>query len=106
MNIKVNSAPVDLSDHMSVTAGKDVAFCSLSDGVALLDMRTGTYYSLNAVAAHIWSTLQSPIAIKEIYPLVLARFDVTEAACRADVMALIADMAKAGLVDVSGVDAD
>jgi hypothetical protein len=104
MIVTINTTSIALDDQMSVVADKDVAFCTLADGVALLDMRSGTYYSLNPVAAHIWSALHQPIRICEIFTLVESRFDVSHVDCRRDVLALIGDMSQSGLVTVSDVD--
>ena len=104
MTIDFNSSAFALNDQLSVTADKDVAFCTLADGLALLDMRTGTYFSLNAVAAYIWSALERPIQIFEICRLVGERFDVNDVDCKQDILMLIGDMLKAGLVTISNVD--
>jgi hypothetical protein len=91
---------IALSDTTVLVADKDVFSCELAGGQALLDLRTSTYYSINAVGAHVWGLLQKPAVLADITRSVTEAFDVDADRARADIMVLVGQFAQAGLVQV------
>ena len=85
------------SDHDRVSASKDAVACEFGTGLALLDMRSNIYYSLNSVGAYIWELIQEPKPISEIRGAVLERYNVEPERCKADVDGLLKGLADAGL---------
>lgn len=85
------------SEHDRVSASKDAVACEFGNGLALLDMRSNIYYSLNSVGAYIWELIQEPKPIAEIRSAVLERYNVAPERCRADVDGLLKGLADAGL---------
>jgi hypothetical protein len=85
------------SDHDRVSASKDAVACEFGNGLALLDMRSNIYYSLNSVGAYIWELIQEPKPIAEIRNAVLERYNVEPERCKADVDGLLKGLADAGL---------
>lgn len=77
-----------------------VVFCEVEDGAVLLSTEAEVYYGLNAVGARVWSLLP-PVrqsmesmcaSLSEEYP------DVDPAVLQADVVALLEDLLREGLV--------
>ena len=87
----------DLGDHDSVSATKDAVACEFGDGLALLNLKSNIYYSLNGVGAFIWDLIQEPRSMVDIRSAVLARYNVDPARCQADVDALLKGLAENGL---------
>jgi len=85
------------SEHDRVSASKDAVACEFGNGLALLDMRSNIYYSLNSVGAYIWELIQEPKPISEIHSAVLERYNVERERCKADVDGLLKGLADAGL---------
>lgn len=85
------------SEHDRVSASKDAVACEFGNGLALLDMRSNIYYSLNSVGAYIWELIQEPKPIVEIRSAVLERYNVEPERCKADVDGLLKGLADAGL---------
>jgi len=85
------------SEHDRVSASKDAVACEFGNGLALLDMRSNIYYSLNSVGAYIWELIQEPKPISEIRNAVLERYNVEPERCKADVDGLLKGLADAGL---------
>ena len=85
------------SEHDRVSASKDAVACEFGNGLALLDMRSNIYYSLNSVGAYIWELIQEPKPIAEIRSAVLERYNVEPERCKADVDGLFKGLADAGL---------
>ena len=87
----------DLADHDLVSATKDAVACEFGDGLALLNLKSNVYYSLNGVGAFIWELIQEPRSIVDIRSAVLARYTVDPQRCQADVDALLKGLADNGL---------
>jgi hypothetical protein len=85
------------SDHDSVSATKDAVACEFGNGLALLNLKSNIYYSLNGVGAFIWELIQEPRSIADIRAAVLARYNVDPKRCQADVDALLKGLADNGL---------
>ncbi|ESX48039.1 hydrogenase expression protein HypA [Mesorhizobium sp. L103C119B0] len=85
------------TDHDRMSASKDAVACEFGNGLALLDMRSNIYYSLNGVGAYIWELIQEPRPISEIRSAVLDRYNVDPERCKADVDGLLKGLADAGL---------
>lgn len=76
----------------------DVVACELAGGAALLDLRTSTYFSLNAVGARVWEALAEPRTVKQVCDAVSETFDTDPKACEADVRAHLLSLEARGLV--------
>ena len=85
------------SEHDRVSASKDAVACEFGNGLALLDMRSNIYYSLNSVGAYIWELIQEPKPLVEIRSAVLERYNVEPERCKAGVDGLLKGLADAGL---------
>jgi hypothetical protein len=66
----------------------------------VLDMKSGMYYGMGAVAALIWSILDEPRSLDEIQAAVLAEYDIDQESCERDVIAFVDALKSAGLVEV------
>ena len=87
----------DPADHDRVSATNDAVACEFGNGLALLNLKSNIYYSLNSVGAYIWELIQEPRPVADIRAAVLTRYDVDPARCRADVDGLLKGLAEAGL---------
>jgi hypothetical protein len=82
-------------------ADEEVVSCQFGDGLALLDLRSGQYFSLNRVGAFVWSQLGEAKTLGEIRRAMLDRYDATEAQCSADLHSWVESMARAKLIKAS-----
>ncbi len=63
------------------------------DGEAvIINLRNGTYYSLDGVGGTVWELLSTGRSVPEIVDLLVARFDVDAPRARADVDRLVAEL--------------
>lgn len=79
-------------------ANEDVVVCDLGEGLALLNLETSTYYSLNAVAAAAWEALQRPITHEQLTDNICRKFDVARPTCVGDMNKLLENLSEARLV--------
>ncbi|RFC65767.1 PqqD family protein [Mesorhizobium denitrificans] len=82
------------------SVSKSAVACPMGKDIAVLDMDSNVYYSLNPVGAAIWEQLQSPSSLDEVCTAITRRFDVAADVCRADASALLSTLSRAGLVKV------
>ena len=54
-----------LTSVSHVVAAEEVVFCDLGEGVALLHLGTGTYYTLNDTGSLVWEFIQAPKTLSE-----------------------------------------
>jgi len=92
---------VEISEASLITTDPNVVSCDLADGVALLDLRSSTYYSTNPVGAYVWTLLSEPQPVSRICDAVSDQYEVDAAQCLRDVTALLQGLAEADLVKVS-----
>jgi len=89
---------VDIAEEQVIRANHDVVFCELGGGMALLDLRSNTYYGLNKVGARIWELVQEPRSVSQLCDAIMAQYDVEPSRCYGDVVALLRQLADAKLV--------
>lgn len=78
-----------------------VAWTKLADGAVLFSPETEVYYAMNSVASVIWELLrQNSDDVDTLCAAVNARFpDATPEQIRSDVMELLLDLERSGLVE-------
>lgn len=70
------------------------------DGAVLLDLKAGKYYSLNGVAASVWTRVEQDLDESEILDQLGTLYDVLPEQLREDIRDLANGLQKMGLVRV------
>jgi hypothetical protein len=96
----LDAKQINLSEKSVVSVVKNQVSCSLADEAAILNMKDGVYYGLDPVGAQIWKLLQTPRTIMNIREVLLQEFDVEPERCQRDLVALLEDLLRAGLIEV------
>ncbi|MEL7133586.1 MAG: PqqD family protein [Pseudomonadota bacterium] len=91
-------------EALSFVAKPDVMDCDIGGDRALLDLQTNTYFTLNPTASEIWMALSERKSVDELVGVITEAFDVTEAQCRQDIEALLADMHAANIIETASGD--
>jgi hypothetical protein len=92
-NQQITSTSVVVADSRQVSA-------EMADETLILHCETGGYYSLDKVAARIWQLLQSPVAVSEVAEVLSKDYDTPKERCEADLLELLHELAKRGLLRV------
>ena len=79
----------------------EVLFQTLEDESVLLNLKSGVYFGLDSVGTRIWQLLPEHQLLSDIAARIIAEYDVAEDRCEADLLALVGDMERQGLVTVS-----
>lgn len=83
-----------------VVAARGQVSCDLAGEVAILDMKSGIYYGLNAVGARIWNLIQEPQLVDAICATILEEYDVEADQSARDILTLLQALLANGLVEV------
>jgi hypothetical protein len=89
-----------VSGGSTVVAAKDQVSSDLGGEVAILDLKAGVYYGLDAVGARIWSLIQEPRTVNEIRDILLEEYEVEPERCERDLLALLQRLADEGIIEV------
>lgn len=84
-----------------VRVNDDVLFQELKGEAVLLNLKSGIYFGLDPVGTRIWQLLADQDQLSDIARTIVAEYEVTEDRCAADLMALVAELERHGLVTVS-----
>ena len=86
----------------AVSFRDDVLLADLDMGeAAVLNLRDGVYYGLNPVATRVWHLLEEGKKVSEIRDLLVREFSVESDRLTRDVIELIEQLAKLGLVEIA-----
>jgi predicted DNA-binding transcriptional regulator YafY len=75
-------------------------FSQLDGAYLAIDTQRGYCYSLNATGGRIWEMLVKPIRLSEICATLQTQYAVEEKTCRQEILALVATLKEAGLLQV------
>lgn len=84
-----------------VQSAKNHVASELAGEVVILNLSNGTYYGLDGVGVDVWQQIQQPTSVAAIRDAILAEYDVDANECEQDILALLADMATSGLIEIA-----
>lgn len=82
---------------------REVVDCSLGNGLALLNLETGCYFSLGETGAFVWEAIKRDASLETIATDMAREFDVSLDRSRDDLGAFMGQLEKAGLVKTDGL---
>lgn len=91
-----------LTKESIVTVSKDQVACDMAEESAILDLKSGQYYGLNPIGTRIWALIQKPTPVVDILSKLLNEYEVDAERCEKDLLTLIEELARKGLVEISG----
>ena len=69
---------------MKVTIEKEIIVTKMNDELAILNIKSGQYFNLNAVATRIWNLLCEHEEIDLVFKMILDEYDVEESLLKKD----------------------
>src|SRR5512137_812340 len=91
---------VTLSESSIIVVTKDQVSCDLSGEAAILNLKTSTYFGLNTVGASIWKLIQEPKTVSQVLEAIIEEFDVDTARCENDILELLQELSRHGLIEI------
>ena len=89
---------ITLANH--VQPNDDVLFQEVGGEAVLLNLGNESYFGLNEVGTRVWELLREDSHLQRAFDLLCDEYDVTPDQLQSDMLALVDEMAKAGLVQV------
>ena len=77
-----------------------VSFSVVGEDAFLLNAQTNKYYGLEKVGARLWEILNEGKSVKEAHQIILSEYEVAPAQLEQDILNLLEDLWKHGLVEV------
>ncbi|NGP57607.1 PqqD family protein [Paenibacillus thiaminolyticus] len=78
----------------------DVQHFPTGEYVCLHNLETGEYYTLNEVAAFIWSNMDGILSIRELIDLVCDKYEIDVLTIEQDILLLIQDLKAAETIHI------
>jgi len=82
------------------TKSKKIAWRVVEEDSVLLNLDTGYYYTLNEVGRFLWEALDGKKKLFAIHKEILDHYDVDPETARRDILELIENLLKEGLVEI------
>lgn len=89
-----------ISMHSVVVAAKEGLSRTIEKEVAILNLKNSTYYGLDPVGAYVWNLMQQPTSVVEVRKAMLAKFEIDESRCERELLDLLSQMWREGLIEV------
>ena len=89
-----------VSGDSTIMTAQDQVFADLEGEAVILNLKSGVYYSLDAVGAFIWNLIQEPKTVNDIRDAILAEYEVEIEHCERDLLALLEKLNAEGLVEI------
>ena len=86
--------------YSRIVAAKEQVSADLGGEVAILHLKTGIYYGLNEIGAHIWNLVQEPRTFSELRDVFLNTYEVESEYCERDLKTFLEGLASEGLIEV------
>jgi hypothetical protein len=93
-----------ISRNSRLKAAPDVLFSQVGDESVLLDLASGTYYSLDPVGTLVWAEIARGETAGGIHLCLIGQFSEDSDVIWADLVALITDLTAKGLVTIQRVE--
>ena len=91
----------NISLSQKARQSEEVLFQELNGEGVLLDLASESYFGLNQVGTRIWALIGEDPSLRRAFDRLRAEFDVEPQRLESDIIALIQEMADAGLVHVT-----
>jgi len=101
-NVGTNVPAVPASLDDAYANGADVKWTIIDDEAILVDLRNDVYYTLNKSGTYVWDAIVQQESVSRAVQRVCSRFDVTEEVARKDVLGLLTELVRSGLISRRG----
>ena len=90
-------------DPSSIVRARDEHLSSdLGGETVILNMNAGVYFGLDGVGTRVWQLIATPHPVADLCERLRDEYDVDADRCERAVLALLREMADAGLIEVVG----
>lgn len=69
--------------------------------IVMMDIDRGKYYGFNSVGSRIWELIENPLAVRELYSVLLKEFDVDTKTCEEAVFEFLNRLTDEELISIN-----
>lgn len=73
---------------------------NLDEDTVMANIDSGYYYGVNQTSKRIWEMIETPMKITDVCNSLQQEYDVDAATCESQVLALVNELAREGLVEI------
>jgi hypothetical protein len=84
--------------HTTIVRSASVLTSPIENSLAMMDIESGHYFSLDDIGNAIWERMAEPIQVGDLCARLVETFEVLPEICQHDVLALLNEMAKDKLI--------
>ena len=93
-----------MTDELVVRRATGLLEAEVGGELVGLDVEQGTCYGFNATATRIWALIEEPKRFSELRDTLLEEYEVDAETCERELMDLLKDLEKDGLVALEPAD--
>ena len=97
----MTASPADVTFDSILRRSDDVLFQEVGGEAVLLDLASEQYFGLDPVGTRIWELLDGQTALEQVHATLCGEFDAPAERIQADLLALVQELAVAGLVEIA-----
>ncbi len=88
--------PIPLSSNITISS--NVLAQEINSETVLLDLKSESYFGLDAVGTRIWQLLQEHSGLQEVLDILLEEYNVTSEQLTIDIEELLTKLKESGLI--------
>jgi hypothetical protein len=81
--------------------GGQLVTSELDDDLVMMDIKNGSYISLNRTGRIIWQEIEQPLVVTDLIHRLTERYDINESVCTIETLQFLNKMAEQKLIDVN-----
>ena len=85
----------------TISRSDNFVFNEVDGELVMMNIETGAYASMNETGKSIWTMLDEPKTIDSVIITLMEEYEIDRAACEADVLPFIENLAKAEILNVA-----
>jgi hypothetical protein len=89
---------IEMLDLISRKEG--VLTTDLDGEVAMLDIQSGKYFTLDGVSSDIWHMIEKPIAVQQIVSKLLEQYEIDELTCSQQTIEFLSSLHSLKMIDL------
>lgn len=93
--------PAELSLESVIVRASSVVDAEVDGEVVAMSVVKGTLYGLDPIASRIWNMIAVPTRLGDLCTNLVAEYDVDAETCARDVLALLRDLHREGVIETA-----
>ncbi|HXQ52405.1 MAG TPA: PqqD family peptide modification chaperone [Stellaceae bacterium] len=89
-----------ISETSVIARAQDVIATEVDGEAVLMSIERGQCYGFDTIGTRVWVLIETPAAVRDVCAALVEEYDVDAETCRRDVLQLLSELAREGLVTI------